>query len=188
MGSIYINSLKKILDFIASFVLVIILSPVIIAISLLVKLTSKGPIFFRQERIGKNSVPFMIYKFRSMRCEAPSVSSSTMNNDEYVTKIGKFIRRTSLDELPQLFNILKGEMSFVGPRPFIPNEGIIIQLRKENKVDRIKPGLTGWAQVVDRETDDQYLKYKLDLYYLENQGFKLDFKILVLTLFSLRGR
>jgi len=188
MENIYINYIKRGLDVIGSVLLIIVLLPLIVLISLLLFINCRGSIIFKQRRLGKNSKPFYIYKFRSMVKDAPNVPSIDLDGSIYVTKLGSFLRKTSLDELPQLINILKGEMSFVGPRPFIPNEGIIINLRKEHSIDTLRPGLTGWAQVIARETSDQNLKFKLELYYLRNISIKLDIIILFRTFFSIRGK
>jgi len=123
-----------------------------------------------------------------MKPDAPNLSSREINNDEYVTAIGKILRRTSLDELPQLVNILRGDMSFVGPRPFIPNEGEINDLRKKYNVDELRPGLTGWAQVIARDTCDQREKLRLDLFYKDNISLLLDMKIIFQTFISLNGK
>jgi len=180
--------LKRLLDILFSITLLIVLSPVLIIIMLIIKSTSKGPVIFKQRRLGTKSTEFEILKFRSMKPDAPNLSSREIDNDAYVTTIGKILRRTSLDELPQLINILKGDMSFVGPRPFIPNEGEINELRKANSIDALRPGLTGWAQVVARDTCDQREKLKLDLFYKENISLKLDMKIIVYTFFSMSGK
>lgn len=182
------NFVKRLLDIIFSAALIIGLSPILIIIAILLKIFSKGPVLFAQERLGKDSKPFKIIKFRTMKPDAPNKAARDINNNEYVTKFGKLLRRTSLDELPQLLNILKGEMSFVGPRPFIPHEGEIIDLRKEYQIDSLKPGLTGWAQVIARDTCDQREKFKLDLYYKDNIGLLFDTKIILHTFFSLNGK
>ncbi len=180
--------IKRILDFFLSITMLIVLMPVLIIIFLLIKIEGDGPAIFKQERLGKNSVPFMILKFRSMKKTAPNVSAHEMKNIDYTTKVGRILRKTSLDELPQLINIVKGEMSFIGPRPFILNEGLIIDLRKKYLVDQLRPGLTGYAQVQARDTIDQQKKFNLDLYYANHVSFKLDMEILYRTLFSLKGK
>lgn len=188
MKELYSLFLKRIFDIIGAIILIIILSPLLILISFSIKLSSDGPVLFKQERLGKNSIPFYIYKFRSMKTSAPNVPSSNINGSEYVTKLGEFLRKTSLDEMPQLFNIITGDMSFIGPRPFIPHEGIIIELRKQYGIDKLRPGLTGWAQVIARETCDQYYKCELELFYLKNISPQMDLKTIYMTFYSLRGK
>ena len=185
--NIYLHA-KRVGDVMLSVGLLILLSPIFIIIALLIKIQGDGPVIFIQERLGRNSMPFKILKFRSMTMSAPNVSAHELHNKGYVTKLGSLLRKTSLDELPQLINILKGEMSFVGPRPFIPNEGEIVERRKEARVDMLRPGLTGFAQVMARDTVDQNEKFELDLYYLKNMSFLLDLKIMGLTFFSLKGK
>ncbi len=180
--------IKRIADIIFSVGLLILLMPVFVIIAALIKIQGDGTVIFAQERLGKNSVPFKILKFRSMSESAPNVSAHMLNDKSYVTKTGAFLRKTSLDEIPQLINILKGEMSFVGPRPFIPSEGEIVELRKQYHVDRLRPGLTGLAQVEARDTVDQNKKFKLDLFYMNNLNMLLDIKIVFLTFFSLKGK
>ncbi|WP_312654553.1 sugar transferase [Proteiniclasticum sp.] len=182
------NFVKRLLDVFFAVALLIGLAPILVIIAVLLKIFSEGPILFAQERLGKDSKPFKIIKFRTMKTDAPNKAARDIDNNEYVTKFGKLLRRTSLDELPQLLNILKGEMSFVGPRPFIPNEGEIIDLRKAFQIDKLKPGLTGWAQVIARDTCDQREKLKLDLYYKNNISILFDTKIILHTFFSLNGK
>ena len=185
--NIYLHA-KRVGDVLLSVGLLFLLSPLFVIIALLIKIQGDGPVIFIQERLGRNSMPFKILKFRSMTLSAPNVSAHELHNKEYVTKLGSFLRKTSLDELPQLINILKGEMSFVGPRPFIPNEGEIVERRKEAHIDMLRPGLTGFAQVMARDTVDQNEKFELDLYYLKHMSFFLDLKIMGLTFFSLKGK
>jgi O-antigen biosynthesis protein WbqP len=180
--------MKRILDVVVSIILLVLLSPIFLIVAILIHFTDKGPVIFKQERLGINSNPFMIYKFRSMRTNAPVVPAKDIDADEHTTQIGKFIRKTSIDELPQLINILKGEMSFVGPRPLIAAEGWIIERRKELGIDAQKPGLTGWAQVQDRQITNQDMKVSLECYYMENQSLWLDIKIMFMTIFRLQGK
>lgn len=176
------NKLKRGLDIIVSFLAIIFLSPIFLITSILIKIESKGPIIFKQKRAGKNSDPFYIYKFRSMKINAPNVSTSEFSNpDEFITKIGKFIRKTSIDELPQLFNILKGDMSIVGPRPVILKEKELIKLRREYNVDTILPGITGLAQINGRDTIGDEEKVKYDCEYLKKISFRLDIYIILMT-------
>ncbi len=184
---VYIG-LKRVIDIIFSFLSIIIFIPLFLLVSLLIKLEGNGRILFKQKRLGLNGTPFYILKFRTMQEDAPSVAAKTIDNDMYVTRIGKFLRKSSVDELPQLINIFLGQMSFVGPRPLIPNEGEIIDMRRKLGIDRIRPGLTGWAQVVARDTCDDMEKIRLDMFYKENESLMLDLKIILLTFTSLRGK
>lgn len=181
--------LKRIIDIIMSVLGIIVLSPIFIITAILIKLESKGPIIFKQKRAGKNSEAFYIYKFRSMRIDAPNKSTNDFKDaDAFITKIGKIIRKTSIDELPQLFNILKGDMSVVGPRPVILKEKDLIQLRKDCNVDSLVPGITGWAQINGRDTIGDAEKVKYDYEYLKEKSFKLDVKIIVMTILKVVKR
>lgn len=183
---------KQILDYLFSIILIIVLSPMLLIIALIIKLDSKGPVLFKQKRIGKDCIEFDVYKFRSMRTDTPSDMPTHLfqNAESYITASGNFLRKSSLDELPQLFNILKGEMSFIGPRPALWNQYDLIQAR-ENQAERlgvnansIKPGITGWAQVNGRDDLPIDVKADLDGFYAFNLSFKLDIKILFMTFFS----
>lgn len=178
--------MKRILDFIFSIVLVIVFSPIFILLTLIIKLTSKGSVIFKQRRIGKKNKEFLIYKFRTMYIDAPKNMPTHLleNPDRYITPIGKFLRKTSLDELPQLFNIIKGEMSFVGPRPALYNQYDLIALRDEFDVNSVRPGVTGWAQVNGRDELDIPAKVEYDRYYVEHMSLWLDFKIVFMTAFN----
>ena len=173
---------KRTMDIVSSLVGLILLSPLFLLVAILIKLDSKGPIIFKQIRIGKNSKPFYIYKFRSMKIDAPNLSTEEFINDsDFTTKVGKFIRKTSIDELPQLVNILKGDMSIVGPRPVIEREVRLLELRKECNVDSILPGITGLAQINGRDNIDDYEKVKYDFEYLSKRNLVLDIKIIINT-------
>ena len=173
---------KRIFDIVVSIIGIIVLSPVILIVSILIKVQSNGPIIFKQLRAGKNSAPFYIYKFRSMRIDAPNVATSEFNNpDLYITSIGKFIRKTSIDEIPQLFNILKGDMSIVGPRPVILDEEDLINLRKKHNIDTILPGITGWAQINGRDNIGNEEKVKYDYEYLDKKSLFIDIYIIFKT-------
>lgn len=175
--------MKRFIDIIFSLVLLIILSPLFLIIFIATKFDSRGPIFFRQRRIGKDNKEFMIYKFRTMRVGTPNVATDKLANPEqYITGIGKFLRKTSLDELPQLINILKGEMTFVGPRPALYNQYELIEMRTSAGVHALVPGVTGWAQINGRDSLNDSAKVMNDKYYLENLSAKLDFKILIMTI------
>lgn len=160
----------------------IILSPVFLIIALLIKLESKGPVFFKQERIGKDNINFMIYKFRSMRTDTPDVPTHLLDDPEiFITKVGKFLRKTSLDELPQFINIIKGEMLFVGPRPALYNQYDLRDLRTEKGVQILLPGVTGWAQVNGRDELEIPDKVEFDRQYLQYRSVLFDIKIFVMT-------
>ena len=163
----------------------IVLSPLFLAVAILIKLESKGPIFFKQERIGKDNINFTIYKFRSMRTDTPDVATHLLDNpDIFITKIGGFLRKTSLDELPQLINILKGDMLFVGPRPALYNQYDLRDLRTEQGVHVLYPGVSGWAQVNGRDELEIPDKVEFDRQYLESRNILLDIKIVFMTLFK----
>ena len=173
---------KRTMDIVSSLVGLILLSPLFLLVAILIKLDSKGPIIFKQIRIGKNSKPFYIYKFRSMKIDAPNLSTEEfINASDFTTKVGKFIRKTSIDELPQLVNILKGDMSIVGPRPVIEREVRLLELRKECNVDSILPGITGLAQINGRDNIDDYEKVKYDFEYLSKRNLVFDIKIIINT-------
>ena len=173
---------KRTMDIVSSLVGLILLSPLFLLVAILIKLDSKVPIIFKQIRIGKNSKPFYIYKFRSMKIDAPNLSTEEfINASDFTTKVGKFIRKTSIDELPQLVNILKGDMSIVGPRPVIEREVRLLEIRKECNVDSILPGITGLAQINGRDNIDDYEKVKYDFEYLSKRNLVLDIKIIINT-------
>lgn len=176
------NISKRIIDVVGALCGIIVFSPIFIITSILIKLESKGSIIFKQIRVGKDSKPFYIYKFRSMKTDAPNMATNDLKNPEvYITRVGKFIRKTSIDELPQLFNILKGDMSIVGPRPVIEKERDLLQLRRESYIDKIKPGVTGWAQINGRDNLDVEEKVKYDKEYLWNRSIKFDIYIIFKT-------
>ena len=163
-------------------IMLIILSPLFLIVSILIKLESKGPVFFKQERIGKENINFMIYKFRSMRTDTPDVATHLLDNPEvFITKVGKFLRKTSLDELPQLINIIKGEMLFVGPRPALYNQYDLRDLRTEKGVHVLYPGVTGWAQVNGRDELEIPDKVEFDRQYVERRSIFMDIKIVFMT-------
>ncbi|MEG1311597.1 MAG: sugar transferase [Romboutsia sp.] len=177
--------IKRTIDIIISFLGIILLLPIFMLVSIFIKLESRGPIIFKQLRAGKDSEPFYIYKFRSMKIDAPNISTNDFENSNYfITKTGKFIRKTSIDELPQLFNILKGDMSIVGPRPVIVEEEDLIRLRQEYSVDSILPGITGWAQINGRDNIGNEEKVEFDYEYLITRCLKLDIYIILITTFK----
>ena len=152
----YQNGLKRGIDFMLSLIGLIVLSPLFIVIALIIKGTSSGPVFFKQKRVGKNKVYFNILKYRTMRTDTPKDCPTHLlsNPDQYITPIGRFLRKTSLDELPQIINILKGDMAVIGPRPALWNQYDLIEERDKYKANDIKPGLTGWAQINGRDELD----------------------------------
>ncbi len=182
----YKRYIKILLDSCLSLMGIIILSPLLMFLAVVIKLTSPGPILFKQKRIGKDNKQFFIYKFRTMLIDTPKDMPTHLleNPDQYITKVGKFMRKTSLDELPQLFNILKGEMAVIGPRPSLPNQYDLNKLRDENGASTVKPGLTGLAQINGRDELGIDAKASLDGEYVNNMSFLLDFKCFVGTIAS----
>jgi O-antigen biosynthesis protein WbqP len=151
-------------------------------VAIAVRLTSPGPALYWSDRVGRNNKLFKMPKFRTMRSDTPAVATHLLTDSQsYLTSIGPFLRRSSLDELPQLWSILVGDMSFVGPRPALFNQDDLIELRTRHGVDRLQPGLTGWAQVNGRDEISIEDKVELDLQYLEKQSVRLDFQILMMT-------
>lgn len=177
---------KRVLDFSLSLVITVCLSPVFLILCILIKLDSKGPILFKQKRIGKDKKEFNILKFRTMKIETPNDMPTHLLDkpDFYITKVGKFLRKTSLDELPQLFNILKGEMSIIGPRPALWNQYDLVAERDKYGANDILPGLTGLAQISGRDELAIEVKAKIDGEYVEKKSPVLDFKIFFRTVFS----
>lgn len=181
--------MKRAFDFIVSLVSIIILSPLFLVVSVMILAGDGAPILFRQERVGKNGKIFTVYKFRTMKNGIGDVATSDLDDaDEKITKTGKFLRTTSIDELPQLFNILNGTMSLVGPRPLIPSETEIHELRNKYNVYSVTPGMTGWAQVNGRDNITNEKKALLDKEYVEKQSFMFDIKILFMTVIKVIKR
>lgn len=178
--------IKRILDLIISLIILVPLGIIMLLISLIIKLESKGSILFSQKRVGKDKNYFYIYKFRTMKSDTPKdVPTHLLENpDFYITRVGKFLRRTSLDELPQLINIIKGDMSFVGPRPALYNQYDLIEIRDKYRVNDLTPGLTGLAQVMGRDELSIEDKAKFDKEYRDNISFVMDIKIIVMTVLS----
>ncbi len=179
----YRHFFKPVMDFLMAFVGLILLSPVFLILIVAIKVDSRGPILFKQQRVGKNKKLFRIYKFRTMRVDTPKdVPTHQLENpDQYITKVGKFMRKTSLDELPQILNILFGKMSVIGPRPALWNQDDLVAERDKYNANSVRPGLSGWAQVNGR---DELLipdKAKLDGEYIERMGFLFDTKIFFMT-------
>ncbi len=179
----YIKYIKRVFDFLLSLISIIVLSWLIVILIILIRLTSKGPILFYQRRIGRDMKEFNMIKFRTMRLDTPSdVPTHLLKNpDSYITTIGKFLRKTSLDELPQLINILKGDMSIVGPRPALWNQLDLIEERNLYNANSVRPGLTGWAQINGRDELSITLKAKLDGEYISKMNFLFDIKCIIKT-------
>ena len=170
--------IKRVVDFTLSLCGIIVLSPLLTALAVLIKLDSKGPIFFKQKRVGKNKTYFYIYKFRTMRTDTPKDTPTHLlsNPAAYITKMGQFLRKTSLDELPQIINILKGEMAIIGPRPALWNQYDLIAERDKYGANDILPGLTGWAQINGRDELPISVKAKYDGEYVQKMSFLFDCK------------
>ncbi|MCO8292526.1 sugar transferase [Tetragenococcus halophilus] len=183
----YEKYIKRDLGFLLSLLGIIILSPILLIICLAIKIDSKGPIIFKQKRVGKNKKYFNIYKFRTMKSETPKeMPTHLLNNpDAFITKVGKFLRKTSLDELPQLFNILKGDMAVIGPRPALWNQYDLIAERDKYGVNEAQPGLTGLAQISGRDELEIPVKAQIDGKYTNNISFLMDLKCFVGTILSI---
>lgn len=183
---LYISFGKRSLDLTLSLIGLLLLSPLMIIIIIFIKLDSKGPIVFKQRRIGVNKKEFEILKFRTMKIETPTNTPTHLlkNTDYYITNVGRILRKSSLDELPQIVNILKGDMSIVGPRPALWNQSDLIEERDKVGANDILPGLTGWAQINGRDELPINIKSKLDGNYSKNIRFSFDIKIIFLTLFK----
>ncbi len=178
---------KRIFDFIYALFGLIILAPLFLIIGFLIKLDSRGPVFFTQRRIGKDKIEFKMFKFRTMKIDTPhNVPTHLMKEpSKYITRVGKILRKTSLDELPQFINILKGDMSFVGPRPALYNQDDLVAEREKYGVHQVLPGVTGWAQVNGRDTLPIQEKAKLDGEYIKHFSLWTDFKLLLKTLVAI---
>ncbi|KAA1185329.1 sugar transferase [Paenibacillus sp. B2(2019)] len=177
---------KQTIDFLLALIGMLVLWPVFLIIAIAIKTTSKGPILFKQKRLGKNKLEFYILKFRTMRTDTPQDMPTHLLEDPdfFITKVGKFLRKTSLDELPQIINILKGEMSIVGPRPALWNQYDLIAERDKYGANDIKPGLTGWAQINGRDELPIEKKASLDGEYVASLSFKFDIKVFFMTILS----
>jgi len=182
---------KRAFDFAGALFGLAIAAPVMLVVAIAIRIDSPGPAIFRQRRSGRGSYEFVIHKFRTMKTGTPDLASHLMGpGSSRVTRLGTFLRRSSLDELPQLWNVLTGDMSLVGPRPALHNQDDLIALRQARGVDALKPGLTGWAQIHGRDELSVEEKTRYDAWYLEHASFRLDLWILVRTvaiLFSSRG-
>lgn len=180
--------LKRFLDIVFSLVAILVLLPLMVVVSLAIKIESKGPVIFKQERLGKDAKSFMIYKFRSMcvGAEQTGTGQYSFAGDPRVTKVGKIIRATSIDELPQLFNVLKGDMSFIGPRPpltYHPWE-LSEYTKYQLRMFEVRPGITGWAQVNGRKEVEWHERIKLNIWYVDHMSLWIDIKILFMTFFK----
>ena len=181
--------MKRLFDLLLSLIALVIFSPAFLICALAVRLTSKGPIYYVSDRIGANNSHFNMLKFRTMRTETPQVATHLMTDPKaFLTPIGDFLRKSSLDELPQLINVIKGEMSIVGPRPALFNQDDQIALRTESGAHVLVPGITGWAQVNGRDDIAIERKVELDTWYLKNRTFILDLKIIWLTAWNVLFR
>ncbi len=182
----YRKYIKRIIDFILSLVAIVIFSPFLLLIAILIKLDSEGPVLFKQKRIGMHKTHFYMLKFRTMRIDSPKdVPTHLLENpDQWITRMGKILRKTSLDELPQLFNIIKGEMSIIGPRPALWNQYDLIAERDKYGANDVRPGLTGWAQVNGRDELPIEVKARYDGEYVQKMSFMFDLKCLLKTVVS----
>ena len=181
--------IKRFFDFLLAFFAILFLIIPILVVAIMVRLTSIGPALYWSDRIGRHNHIFKMPKFRTMRVNTPAVATHLLSNPkQYLTPIGSFLRKSSLDELPQLWSIIKGDMSFVGPRPALFNQDDLVGLRTEYGVDKLLPGLTGWAQINGRDELPIPIKVKLDVEYLHKQSFLLDVKIIFLTFLKVLRR
>ena len=182
----YKDGLKRGIDFLLSLVGIIVLSPILLILCIAIKIDSKGPVIFKQKRVGKNKSHFYIYKFRTMKVDTPQETPTHLlsNPDFFITRVGKFLRKTSLDELPQLFNILKGDMAVIGPRPALWNQYDLIEERDKYHANDIRPGLTGLAQISGRDELEIEYKARLDGQYTANITPWMDLKCFFGTIIS----
>ncbi|MBN1474644.1 MAG: sugar transferase [Syntrophaceae bacterium] len=179
------SRVKRVFDFTTALILLFVAALPMLIIAAAIRATSRGPAIHWSDRVGKGNVTFKMPKFRTMRLGAPDVPTHLMKNVEaYATPLGSFLRLTSLDELPQLWSILKGDMSLVGPRPALHNQDDLIKLRTKKNIHTLTPGITGWAQINGRDEISIPEKVELDEYYMQNQSFLLDIKILWRTVFK----
>ncbi len=181
--------LKRAFDLALGIVAGVVLLLPVLSVALVVRLTSKGPVLYWSDRVGRDNRIFKMPKFRSMRTDTPAVATHLLSNpDSYLTPIGSFLRKSSLDELPQLWSILRGDMSFVGPRPALFNQYDLIELRTRHGIDQLLPGLTGWAQINGRDELPIPQKVALEIEYLYTKSQWLDMKIIFMTLFKVLRR
>ena len=174
--------MKRIIDLVISIIFLLVAFIPIIFVSIAILLTSKGSLLYWSDRVGKNNLIFSMPKFRSMKIDPPAVATHLLSDpDQFVSSIGKILRKTSLDELPQIYSVIKGDMSFVGPRPALYNQDDLIALRKEHGLDRLLPGITGWAQVNGRDELTIHEKVMFEIEYKNSKSFWFDLKILWMT-------
>ena len=179
------KAVKRLIDILLSFVGAVVLLPVFIVVSILIFIDDPGPIFFKQKRVGKNKKLFWLHKFRSMKMNTPDVPTHLLDNpDQYITKVGKFIRKFSIDELPQIYDILFGKMAIIGPRPALWNQYDLIAERDKYGANDVLPGLTGWAQINGRDELAIPVKAKFDGEYVEKMSFLFDCKCFFGTITS----
>lgn len=176
---------KRVFDVLFSVICLFLLSPLLLLLLIIIRIDSKGPPIFRQERVGRYGNTFFIYKLRTMKTTAPRdvATKDLLDADSHITRVGHILRKTSIDELPQLFNILRGDMSLIGPRPLVPGEGIIHEERIKRGAYNVRPGITGWAQVNGRDCVDPETKAELDAAYANHVTFLMDLKIVVFSVF-----
>ena len=182
----YRRYIKRPLDIVFALVLLIALAPIYLITAVIIKLESKGPVIFKQQRFGRNKKPFTVYKFRTMATSAPSNMATNQFTDSasYITRAGKIMRKLSIDELPQLINVIKGDMSMIGPRPVVLAEIGLIQLRDKNDSNDVRPGITGWAQANGRDDMDDVTKADFDGYYAANLSPIMDVKAILKTIYA----
>lgn len=184
----YKKFFKRTIDVVLSFIGIVVLSPIYLIVALLIKLDSKGPVIFKQDRLGRNGAVYKIYKFRSMCVGAENTGTGVYSgkNDARVTRVGRIIRATSIDELPQFFNILKGDMSIIGPRPPLTYHPWPIEdyTDEQLKMFNVRPGVTGWAQVNGRKDVEWHKRIELNCWYVDNLSFVLDLKVFFMTIFK----
>ncbi|CAK8054093.1 sugar transferase [Eupransor demetentiae] len=179
----YKKYFKRAIDFSVALLTLIFAAIPLLGVALMVKLSSPGPVLFKQERFGLDSKPFMVYKFRSMRVGTPMMANHDIADiRSYITPFGYFMRKTSIDELPQLLNVIKGDMSFVGPRPLAIVDKEVLDLRREMGADKVRPGITGWAQIHGRNAISDIKKASYDAEYARNVSLRMDFDILLQTI------
>ena len=181
--------MKRLFDLFLALIALVFLFLPILAVALMVRLTSAGPVFYWSDRVGRYNQLFKMPKYRTMRVDTPAVATHLLTDPkQFLTSVGSFLRKSSLDELPQLWSIIKGDMSFVGPRPALFNQDDLIALRTQHGVDKLVPGLTGWAQINGRDELPIPDKVKLDVDYVKTQSFCLDLKIILLTFLKVLRR
>ncbi|WP_305000003.1 sugar transferase [Claveliimonas bilis] len=186
----YIRIFKRIIDIVLSGMGLILLAIPMGIVAILIKIEDPGPALFKQKRVGKDKKYFLLYKFRSMKMDTPHDTPTHMleNPEQYILKIGSYIRKTSIDELPQMWNILKGDMSIIGPRPALWNQDDLVAERDKYQANDVKPGLTGWAQINGRDELEISYKARLDGEYVKKMGFGMDVKCFFMTIMSVIRR